>query len=345
MVDLIKGSSKGTSCIEDLCYVYVLYFDEAKGHQPILIFPTEEYKDSKKFMRPIKYHPIWFFDVKGQDSLDHVDVEFKGYTFFGKKIQTTSKRKKKRAGLEVETPETIVIIISLPNDLVIFGDELIRIISEKVKEKYHDKLYEIIEYLDVKDEIIKSPVVKEKINKGLELKKQLNDFICDNVKSYFNDAIKQQDHLSIKKQKAISFLTLKGYNVSYIEPVNGKTEFSDIQLFDSSKKSEELSIEAPFIIENVNIIEDSNELEILIKNNTQKDKQNIMVTINHLEEFFEKEVLNQEIEYWFQEEEILFASPILPRINEYLLFIIDNKTSEKLVSRKIDITLVNKIKS
>ena len=345
MVDLIKGSSKDANSLEDLCYVYVLYFDEAKGHQPLLIFPTEEFKDSKKFMRPIKFHPIWFFDVKGQDSLDHVDVEFKGYTFFGKKIQTTSKRKKKRAGLEEETPETIVIIVSLPNDLVIFGDEMIRIISEQVRENFQDKLYEIIEYLDVKDEIIKSPTVKEKIKKGLELKEQLNDFICNNVKSYFNDAIKQQDQLSIKKQKAISFLTLKGYNISHIEAVNGKTEFSDIQLFDSSKKAKELSIKVPFILENVNIIEDSNELEILVKNNIQEDKQNIIVTINHLEEFFEKEILNQEIDYWFQEEEILFVSPILPRINEYLLFIIDKETGEKLISRKIDITLVNKLKS
>ncbi len=95
MADSFNGSSISKNEIEQLCYIYVLYFDEAKGHQPLLIFPTEQYKDNKKFMRPIKFHPIWFFDVKEEDSLDHVGVEYKGYTFFGKKIQTTSKRKKK----------------------------------------------------------------------------------------------------------------------------------------------------------------------------------------------------------------------------------------------------------
>ncbi|MFX1275656.1 MAG: hypothetical protein ACFFBP_14685 [Promethearchaeota archaeon] len=345
MADLLKDSSKSNNGLEELCYVYVLYFDEAKGHQPLLIFPTEKYKDNKKFMRPIKFHPIWFFDIKGQDSLAHVDVEYKGYTFFGKKIQTISKRKKKRAGLEEETPETIVIIVSLPNDLVIFGDELIRIMTDNLKSKFEEKLYEIIEYFDVKDEIIKSPKIKEKIENGLKFKKELNDFICDHVKSYFNDAIKQYDHLSIKKQKAISFLTLKGYDISHIEPINGKSEFSNIKLFDATKKSDELSIKSAFSILSINNIEDSNEIEILLRSNSKDERTDIITRINHVEEFFEKEILNQEVDYWFPEEEILFVFPILPQIKEYLLFVIDKKTNEKLLTRKIDITKLNKIKS
>ncbi len=227
----------------------------------------------------------------------------------------------------------------------IFGDELIKLITEKIKLNFEEKLFEIIEYLDVKDEIIKTAIIKKKIERGLQIKNELNDLIHLNIRSYFNDAIKQHDHLSIKKQKAISFLTLKGYNVSHIKAINGGSEFLNLQLFDSDKKGDEFFGKECFIVKNINIIEDSNELEILVQNNTNEDRENVITTINHVEEYFEKEILQEEIDFWFQGEEILFISPILPRINEYLLFIIDKKTNEKCLSKKIDISLVNKIKS
>ena len=108
---------------EGLTDIYLMYFDEERGHVPLFIYPEEKFSDlvhNKTFMRPIKYHPIWFLTVDEQEALDHIDLEFKGYTFFGKKFFAKSKRKKKRAGLDEETPETIIIIISLPNEVEIF---------------------------------------------------------------------------------------------------------------------------------------------------------------------------------------------------------------------------------
>ena len=59
MADLSNTKTTEKNPFEELAVVYVLYFDEAQGHLPLLIYPDDRYKDDKQFMRPIKYHPIW----------------------------------------------------------------------------------------------------------------------------------------------------------------------------------------------------------------------------------------------------------------------------------------------
>ena len=114
MADLFDNSSSEETPFIELCVIYILYFDEARGHVPLLIYPNDKYKENKKYMRPINFHPVWFLPVDDEKGLDHIDLEYKGFTFFGKKFLTKSKRIKRRAGLKEETPETIVIIASLP---------------------------------------------------------------------------------------------------------------------------------------------------------------------------------------------------------------------------------------
>ncbi|TXT64666.1 MAG: hypothetical protein BAJALOKI3v1_180029 [Promethearchaeota archaeon] len=326
--------------LEELCYVYVLYFDEEKGHIPLIMFPNEELKDNKSFMRPIKYHPIWFLELEESEALDHIDLEYKGYTFFGKKFLAKSEREKRRAGLQKETPETIIIIISLPNDLDIFGDELIRKITELIKEKYDEELYEVIECEIARDEVIKTPKIKQCIQEGEETKKEIKEDIRNTCKKYFSSVIKERDSSSIKKQKAISFLALKGIDVSHIM---GDSSFSNIKIFDPTKKEGgEYSLQRPFEIVDIDMVEDSSELEILVSNNTEKNFREISVKITHVKEFFEKEIMNQTIDEWYPEEELLFISPIIPHINEYLFFLIQEENNEKLLTKKIDLETLQK---
>ena len=54
------------------------FFDEERVHVPLLIYPHDKHKDDKKYMRPIKYHSIWFLPVDEQEALDHIDLEYKG---------------------------------------------------------------------------------------------------------------------------------------------------------------------------------------------------------------------------------------------------------------------------
>lgn len=341
--DKISGKkTKIEKILEELCYVYILYFDESKGHIPLLIFPNEKSKNDKKFMRPIRYHPIWFLDIEESDVLDHIDLDFKGFTFFGKKFLAFSNRIKRRAGLEDETPETIIIIISLPYDLDIFGDELIKRMTKLIINEFEDKLYRIIDSEITKEEIIKTPKKKEIIRIGDEIKENMKNMIRNTCKEYFSSEIKEIDANSIKKQKAISFLSLKGIDISHISESIDST-FSNIKLFELSKITQrDIKIKKPFEILNLSITEDSNELEILARNGTDKEYNNIIIKISHVKDFFEKEIMNQKIEIWYPNEELLFISPVISHIQDYLFFLIEEESNERLLVRKINSATLKK---
>ena len=180
-----------------------MYFDEKKGQIPLLMYPDDRFRSNKKYMRPIHYHPIWFLET---EDLDHIDLEYKGYTFFGKKFSAKSKRKKRRAGLGTETPETIVIIVSLPTELVIFGDDLIRKLTDDIRIKFEDQFFEVIESEILEEGVIKTPKILERINKGKRTKVFMRELIDITVKEYFVKAIpKKSESRSIQTQKAISY--------------------------------------------------------------------------------------------------------------------------------------------
>jgi hypothetical protein len=333
---------------EGLSDIYLMYFDESRGHIPLFIYPEEKFtklRENKTFMRPIKYHPIWFLTVDEQEALDHVDLEFKGYIFFGKKFLAKSKREKKRAGMEEDTPETIIIIVSLPNDIEIFGDDFIRLLVARIKEQFGDKLYKLIEYEINKVEIIKTPKIKQIIKEGEKIKIELNDLITKTCREFFSSVIQQTDVSSIKQQKALSYLALKGIDVSHLISNEGNGSFSNVKLFDGSKnRSESLRLKLPFLISSIEITSNSNELEIIVINNSDDEKRDLYVKITHVKEFFEKEVMSQYVDLWFPKEELVFISPLTPQENEYLFFIIYQETNRRVLSQKIDISTLGKQK-
>ena len=48
------------------------------------------------------------------------------------------------------------------------------------------------------------------------------------------------------------------------------------------------------------------------------------------------------IDIWDAQEELVFVSPIIPYVDDYLFFIIDEVTNEKLLSKRIDLKLLDK---
>jgi hypothetical protein len=343
VAELFESSSSEKNPFEELTVVYVLYFDETRGHMPLLIYPDDRYKDDKTFMRPIRYHPIWFLSINESDALDHIDLEFKGYTFFGKKFRAHSRREKRRAGLTGETPETIVIIVSLPNNIELFGDDLIRHLTQDIKDNFEKNIFQIIESEILKDDVIKSPKTKKIIEKGDKIKKQLREIIDQTTDHFFSTVIKKADDSSIRMQKAIAYLAFKGIDISHIHSEDYKGSFSSIQLFDPNKEGEVKFIDKnPFILLKINIIEDSQELEIIIQNNSLYEKKGVFVKITHLREYFEKEIMIEFIDSWYANEELVFISPIIPHINEYIFLIIDEVSNEKLLSKRIDLNLIKK---
>ncbi|MFW9873462.1 MAG: hypothetical protein ACFFG0_10185 [Candidatus Thorarchaeota archaeon] len=344
MSDIFNGSvDKNPN--EDLCVVYVLYFDEKKGHIPLLMYPDDRLRNDKRYMRPVNYHPVWFLETA---ELDHIDLEYKGYTFFGKKFLVKSKRQKRRAGLEVETPETIVIIVSLPIELDIFGDGLIRKLTDELRSKFEDQFFEVIESEIASEIVIKTPKVQERITKGNKIKVFMRELIDNTTKNYFYNVIqKKAESPSFKTQKAISYFALKGFDSAPYSNLKGEDVFSIIELLDPTKQAnEDISTTLPVSITNINFIENSQEIEFTVQNNTDKELQNITITITHVKEFFEKEVMNEKVDFWFPKEELLFVSPIVPYIDEYLFSVnqrVKGSNNLKILSQRIDINLIEKI--
>jgi hypothetical protein len=339
MADILNNKSLEKNPNEDLCLVYLLYFDEKKGQIPLLMYPDDLLRNNKKYMRPIHYHPVWFLE---SEDLDHIDLEYKGYTFFGKKFLTKSERQKRRAGMGINTPETIVLIVSLPIELEIFGDKLIYKLTEQLRNNFEDQFFEIIKSEIASETVIKTPNILQTITIGTKIKVRIRELIDKVVKDYFTSVIsKNSQSPSLETQKAISYFSLKGFELS--SPNN---RFSTIELFDPIKR--ELSGKLPLSINNINLIENSQEIEIIVQNNTEEELKNLSITITHVKEFFEKEVMNQEIDFWLPKEELLFVSPLIPFIEEYL-FSINEKDShgnhQKILNQRIDIKLINKINS
>ncbi|MFW9971254.1 MAG: hypothetical protein ACFFDF_13760 [Candidatus Odinarchaeota archaeon] len=332
---------------EDLCVVYVLYFDEKKGQIPLLMYPDDRLRNDKRYMRPIYYHPVWFLET---EELDHIDLEYKGYTFFGKKFRATSKREKRRAGLDEDTPETIVIIVSLPSELDIFGDELVKLLIVELKDHFERTLYEVIEGEIASDTVIKTPEIQEKITEAKKVKVFMRELIDKTIKDYFAKEIERKSESpSLKTQKAISYFSLKGFEFSPLSNLKSDGTFNDTELFDSSQKARKtITIKPQVSITTISFVENSQEIEITVQNNTDKELTNLTITITHVKEYFEKEVMNQEIEYWFPQEELLFVCPIVPHIDEYLISIKkedDKGVNVNLVTQRIDLHSINKITS
>lgn len=332
---------------EDLCVVYVMFFDEKRGQVPLLMYPDDRLRNDKRYMRPINYHPVWFLET---EELDHIDLEYKGYTFFGKKFLAKSKRKKRRAGLEEETPETIVIIVSLPVEIDIFGDELIKILIEELRDNFEDKLFEVIESQIATEFVIKTQKIQERISQGTKTKVFMRELIDKTIKDYFSKAIeKRAESPSLKTQKAISYFSLKGFEFSPLSRLKGEGGFSNVEIFDSSKKTKDIvAPKSVLSITHLNFIENSQEIEITVQNNTDKDLTNVSVIITHVKEYFEKEVMTQKVDFWFPQEELLFVSPIVPYIDEYLVAIKqedDNGIIEKIFTHRIDLKEIDKISS
>ena len=316
--------------------IYMLYFDESQGAIPLLFYPDESIKNNIEKMRLIKIHPIWFLDIKEHEDFNRVDLEYEGNMYFAQKFHVKSKRKKKRAGLMEESPETIILILSISTDIDIFGAALLNKITDIVIKNFQNTLYYIIESEILKSDIIKTSVILETIKKGEIFKKKMVKLIASACKEFFESVIEQTDATSIKLQKAFSYLMLKGIKIHNI--FNNKTErqLSNLRLFDSTKNNiATFQLKTPFEISNFELSQCNREMGITLKNMLSESIRDLRVKITYVKEFFEKEVFNEKIELWFPEEEILFISPTIPGINDYLLNIIENDNI--LITKKIEL--------
>ena len=325
---------------EGLYEIFLLYFDDTRGNMPLLIYPDENIKNDPKKMQPINIHTIWFFDMKDQAMMDYVDLEYHGNIYFARKFSTLSKQKNNITGYDIFSTEIMVMMIALPIDIHIFGADLLNQLTINIIKNFEGKLYHLIESENAKEELLKTPKVKAIISKGEKLKERIKDIISVTCKNFFSLVVKEKDIKSIKEQRALSYLALKGLDSSIV--VNGEENemFSNVRLFDSQLKSKaEPFVGTSLKISNIKLNERSKELEIIVQNKTEKEFNNISVKITHMKDYIEKDIMEHIIDIWFPREELLFVSPIVPNINVYNLFI--KEEDNHLLSKKIDLDILN----
>jgi hypothetical protein len=327
------GNTKAEiSPYSEFCEIYLLYNDEINGPVTFFTYPDILLKKDPEKLRLLNIHYIWRVSMKEQALMDYIDLGYKDKIFFARKFITISKRKKHEKGPEYDNFDTIVIILALPNQLNLFGGDLLINLTKNIISNFEGKLFKIFQAEIAKDQIIKSPRIKEMIKHGDTIQQELKNLINITCNDYFNSTLKKIDTKSIKRQKAIAFFALKGIDAAQLGIKDNRFLSSD-----SSKISNEETItyKSPLSISSVNIAENDREVKILIENKTKENLNNISLKISHLKDFFEIEIMNQSIDQWFPYEQLIFSFPIISKINKYLLIISQN--NELWLSKKIDL--------
>ncbi|MHA1682958.1 MAG: hypothetical protein ACTSUE_18610 [Promethearchaeota archaeon] len=292
--------------LERFCVIFLAYFDEARGHQLLLVHPPY-LKDDEEFMKTeaktIFIHSIWWMSVELQAELSHVDLEFNGRNYLAKKFHAPSNRVKKRSGMNETTPETIVLILSIPINLNPFGGEILDNLYNKLLSDFKKDFSIAIEKSICEVKIIKSPRDREACLKGKEVLDAMRKSIRE-VLSEFAKKVQVNVNTEGEKQKALSYLLyqdikkkpiLKPVKDIFFEP-SKKVEFKG--LGDTLKQKIRLA--------DSYMIKDEGKINLTLVNSSGEDLDDCVVNIAYLEDFFEKYFYSIDIEYWFDDEELNF---------------------------------------
>ena len=173
----LLDNTKIKNSFSESCEIFLFCFDDTIGHVPLLIRPENALDDDSGKLRLIKFHPIWFLELKDETTFNRIDIEYCNQMYLAKKFTIESGRVKKRGESFQKLGEIIVLILVLPTDFEVFGGELLDLLTKKLIEKFDKTLYHLIESEIAKLEIIKTENLINKIKKGDQIKEEINTII------------------------------------------------------------------------------------------------------------------------------------------------------------------------
>ncbi len=316
-----SGEDTNNVNLERFCIVYLAYFDEARGHQLLLVHPPE-LKDDEEFLqqesKTVFIHSIWWMSVDLQAELSHVDLEFGGRNYIAKKFNAPSHRPKKRSGMDDNTPETIILFLSLPINLNPFGGEIINKLYMALTSTFMNDFSLAIEKTICDAKIIKNPRDKEICVAGQSILEKMSTTIRVTLADYAKQ-------LEVKaapddgKQKALSYLLYQDMKArptpvpasnTFFEPASqpaivdlGAVLHAKVKLVDASFNKEQCTV-------NISLVNVSN-----------SDIDGCVVNIAYIEDFFERYFYDVNIDYWFEGEELNFQFDCVGKkiLAEYLV--------------------------
>jgi predicted transcriptional regulator len=319
--------------VEPFYQVFLCYFDEARGHLPLYTYPAR-LKSNQNLIKIIKIHSIWFLDSTGQENLQHVDLEYYDRIYLALKFTGRSWRDKARAGLEKETPETYVLILSIPKQFKFLGSDLLMNLYSKIKD-YADELYILIKKELASYKVLKSAKDKTLIEEGRAIEEDL-DKICGNLLPDVPEDLDKLENIAsseTRKNQKLAYLFLQELSQNPPPEEPRKFEIPAAESVSQEREERQVFIK-PVIIKSIETIEGNQKLQIILKNQTN-NLSNIRIQICRIEEFFETSCWETTVDDWYTNEELIFKYPISD-VNERFQINVEDKTEgSKLLSKDI----------
>ena len=294
--------------VEPFYQIFLCYFDEARGHIALYTYPAR-LKNNQNLIKIIKIHSIWFLDSTSQENLQHVDLEYYDRIYLALKFTGRSWRDKARAGLEKETPETYVLILSIPKQFKFLGSDLLMNLYSKIKD-YADELYILIKKELASYKVLKSEKDKTLIEEGRAIEEDL-DKICGNLLPDVPEDLDKLENIAsseTRKNQKLAYLFLQELSQNPPPEEPRKFEIPAAESISQERGERQVFIK-PIIIKSIETIEGNQKLQIILKNQTN-NLSNIRIQICRIEEFFETSCWETTVDNWYTNEELIFKYPI-----------------------------------
>jgi len=307
--------------------VFLCYFDEMRGHIPLVSYPDKNILFDEAATKPIFVHSVWFLSVEEQEDFDHIDLDYSDRTYLAKKFRVPTTRKKERAGSEKDDTETMVLIISVPSDLSVIGSHVLAKVYGAIQDTLTADLYKIV----------KGDIARAKPIKTIQLQQVIKEAdvvidkfykLCEWILAPSTTSILNKLSDSVTKQKALAYLMLVNGTSA-----TGKNAGSG-GLFQHTTTAVP-SMLPPITVSSINFCRDKECIEVILENHMDEDIVGAKIMVSNVQGFFEKHFFEHDVEYWFSHEEIMLKFPFIKNMREYIITVdVDGK---KYLNKRLDI--------
>ncbi len=322
-----KSAKPPGTTIGSYTQIFLCYFDEVRGHIPLVSYPDKNLLYDEVATKPIFVHSVWFLSVEEQEDFDHIDLDYSDRTYLAKKFRVPTTRKKERAGCEADETETMVLIISVPSDLSVIGSHVLASVYDAIKETLVADLSKVVKGDIARSKPIKTIQVQQVIK---EADGVLDNFykMCEWILAPSTTSILNKLSDSVTKQKALAYLML----------VDGSTQTAKnggVNGFFEQKPTATPSMIPPVTVNSTNFCRDKECVEVILENHTDEDITGAKIMVSNVQGFFEKHFFEHDVEYWFAHEEIMLKFPFIKNMREYIITVDVN--GKKYLNKRLEV--------
>jgi hypothetical protein len=312
--------------------VFLFFFDEARGHLPLLTYP-KQLKNDPKEIQTIKIHPIWWLPEEDESPREPAVFEFGGRGYIAKKFHALSKREKHRSGMDSSTPETFVLAIGAPRDFVFLGQELLPLLYSRILSSVGDRLYVLCERELAIRKPLKAPGDKLKISDGDALEKNIWRICQESLPGLSVSRLQQRREVQTRLQRRMAQLFLEDIAAAPAQGVRS--------IVLGSKADQSQARVTPRRHESFQVIESEQDFEkkaiyLTIMNVTSEEMlEDVQVVISKVRGFFETETWETNVPVWNSGESVRFEAPVGEEEEPEILIRISDANQNKLMLKKI----------